>query len=424
MDKKLNNTLIEAYKKVQERYTAVGVIYPDKRGEFRLSVYAVNHTKSHGYRITEVNRAWSGRDYYVAKDLWRSWCRCCAGIRVCYDERSRYPYESGSWYNGRFSQRVSWAKEDDYWFFKGGIVVNPEALQQTKYRYCAWRGNSALELMKYIRIYKEHPKVELLSKANLTHLIQPSFLKKLEKDRDFARFFRDNFAFAAKSSRQDFVYAYRHGIGVEDARRHLSAVYNFKTLPNGFDRDKVAAYCDKRDVDPYDYIHYATNFIDAEWSLQDEQRLYPKDFHAAAAKASTEALEKTDPAEAKRQKERDARLLKVSKRMDRLLKTVRAQLGWRVGDMDIILPITKEQFRSEGNAMHNCISGYYARQMDTCICFFIYKGGQPFVDVEVGMDGSVRQCRENRNKPAAQDMVDIAEMVGRKIASSARRAVA
>lgn len=402
-----------------------GFIKPRPGGEFTLTVYAVNWTKTHGYRVAEVNRAWSDRPFYVCKDVWRNmW----GSISVEWDETSHRRGLECQWYNGRWGKKVRWDKHGGYWYAPWVKIVNMDALKETAYRYCGYEFyDGGLSLVEYTTLWKRHKGVELLAKAGLTSLISEKMAAKMERDRGFALFVRANAKEIAaghlRSGRchraNTVVCAYKNGWTVEEAWDRENARYSLNRAPKGIDRSALYAYLKKNDIDIEDYYGYCGEVAKAGEDILAFGVTYPKDFHSAR----TRMQRKIEKAEKRRNAERDAALKSLAERINALLERMTKRLAWRVGDFSVTVPTTQKEFRDEGNAMHNCMAGYYSPCAEgKTVCFFVKRGGRRVADVEMSpSSGKVVQCRAKFNKPADSETVKFSKAVAKEVAKMLRR---
>lgn len=396
-----------------------GYIKVQGNGEFRLDTYAISVTKTYGVQMTEVNRAWSDKPTYRCKNVWKNiW----GMTMIEFDEKRGRPGQEGQWYNGKWGRAVHW-KNGDSWYMPTVHLRNPEALKETKYRYCGYEGyRGGLSLMAYVRLYKEHKEVEFLSRAGLHRFIDASFLKRMAANKALRDFFRSNVRriLAAKDcfSPTDVIRARANGWSLEKAHEIEYARHKYHWAPKGIDRVQLHRYLRKNGIAPWDYRHYVDFVEQAKMDINGFGMAFPKDFD----KAVIDMQKRIARAKAKEERLREAALMELATRINTLIEKMRNRLAWRVGDYSVVVPQKRRDFVREGKAMHNCIGGYFEMCADgDSACFFIRKNGKRLADVEMSAkDGSVRQCRLVCNGPADDETMNFAKLVAKKILPAVR----
>lgn len=418
--------LVDTYKKESPfvQTALYGVFKTRPNGEFTLTTYAVNYTKTFGYRVTEVNRMWSDRPYYVCKNLWRGmW----GGIHVEWDERRNRPQESYGWYEGRWSRRVNWRKDGAMWWLGYIRYINLDALQETKYRYCGYESyKGPLTLMQYVNLWKRHKELEFVSKAGLSQFATDRWIERLKRDRGlfaFVRMHLDEIKRGAENGRRftpsTVVRAYVNRWTLEKAYHADWVRYCYQNAPKGVDREKLHDYLVKNDIDFYDYIGYCREVAAAKEDILAFGVTFPRDFHEARKKMQ----KRIERARAKEDRERVAALKAIAERIYALLDKMAAKLAWRTGEFSVVVPTTRLDFRREGAKMHNCIGGYFESCADgDTFCFFVNRNGKRVADVEMSpSSGKVLQCRAKMNDPTDSETRAYASKVARKVAGIIRR---
>ena len=428
MTKTERQYVLEAYQRDRHKYQTqlYGFIKPRLHGEFTLTVYAVRDTSRKGIRITEVNRAWSDKPYFVCKNIWKNiW----GTTMVEFDEERNRPQESYGWYRNKWGHNMDWDKSSS-WFMQYVRYANLDRLAETKYKYCAYaQYKGDMPLVPYCRLSLKYKDVELLAKNNLSQFVQPKMLARLSADKPFRNYFRSQVReIAEKHIRpQVLIRAYKHGWTIAQAKTEEFIRYNYNQAPAGIDRRELHKYLKKYDIDFYDYLHYCEDVERAEMDILAFGTTFPQDFHAAETAVREryrqilrrrEQILRRREAQRRREEIKEAKLRrKITERLNRLLDEMKVKLAFRVGDFTAIIPATREQFRDEGQTMRNCIGGYYDRHMrGETFCFFIRKDGKPHADVEMSITGKIRQCRLYANGKADTETYNAAEEMAKYFA--------
>ncbi len=430
MKNAIKKKLIEYWQTTPRDYRSqiYGIITPRAGGEFTLTCYSVKETKRYGIQMTEVNRAWSDRDYYQYKNIWKNWF---GSTMIDFDEQRNHPQESYAWYNGKWGAKMKWSNGGE-WFMPYVKYINLDALAETRYKYCAYdRYNGNLSLIHYCRLFAKHKEVEHLSKGCYWEFINEKFLDKMKADKGLRDFFRSQ----TKTITHEFLHnggriyrpshvirAYRNKWTLEKTWEVEWARYALRKAPKGVDRIELAHYLNKNNIDAYDYYHYAETVAKAKEDILAFGNTFPKDFH----KHEKKMQKKIAIAKAKEDREREEALKKIADRINALLERMSKRLAWRVGDYTVVMPTTRKEFVAEGNAMHNCIGGYFEKCADgETICFFIRKNGKRLADVEISpTTGAIRQCRAKYNNDTDKDTRDFAMVFGKKLANMMKRKAA
>lgn len=383
-----------------------GFIKPRLHGEFTLTVYAVRNTKAKGVRIIEVNRAWSDRPYFICKDIWQNvWGQ----TMVEFDEMRNRPQESYGWYRGRWgNNHVKWNEDGKHtsWFMQDVRYANLDALASTKYKYCAFdRYQGEMSLVEYCRLCVRHKEVELLAKNDLNSFIVPRFLDRLAADKSLHDFFRSNVrtiianADRATYTPQMLIRAHANGWTLQRALETEIARYRLTRAPKGINRMDLAKYIAANNLSVDEYLDYCRIVSLLGLDIHAFGYTFPRDFQTTAAQLHAQYDEHLRRQNEERKRKYEAALKRTAARINYLLERAKKRLAWRVGDLSVIIPHTQEEFTAEGHAMRNCIGGYYRRQADgSTFCFFIRKNGEPHADVEMSLNGRIKQCYTAGNK--------------------------
>ena len=406
---------LEPYNSVTEFF---GVVKP-RGGEFTLTVYAVNLTKTYGFRYAECLRAWSDRDWYVQKNVWYT---IYGGMTVEWDEAKNRVGLEAQWYRDRWGVRLPIKGVSRVNFASRVRYLNLKELDSTEYRWCGYGFyNGPLTLVEYARLWRRHKGVELLSKANLWRLVDERACSKMERDRGFAQFVRANAGTlnSGPYTTQTAIRAYRNGWTLEKAREVEEARYTLRKAPKGIDRMELMKYLKRNDIDAYDYFSYCADVERAKEDILAFGVTFPRDFHEARKKMQ----KRIKRAQAREDRERAEALRRLADEVNALLDKMADRLAWRVGEYSVVVPVTRADFVAEGRRMRNCIGGYFDRSADgeTAI-FFLSRNGKRVADVESSpSSGAVRQCRGKCNANTDRETRLVASAVAKVVAKASKR---
>ncbi len=423
--------LVKAWRSKNDhhRMEVFGIITPRDNGEFTLNCYAIKETKRYGLQMTEVTRAWSDRLYYQPKNIWKGGL---GGFQkmVEFDEERGKKHLSGGWYCGRWGDAVFWGRKDQ-WFIPYTCYINLDALAETKYKYCAFdQYKGDLSLVPYCRLFKSHKEVELLAKNRLHSFISETFLDRMARDKGLAAFFRSHIGELRHYTINEVTRAYKHGWTLAKALKANRISAEMRGAPKGVDKFALKRYLTKNDVAFWDYKHYAETVAQAGEDILSFGNTFPRDFHAHEKKMQRKAkralaLKRRQEREAleRQDREREEALKLIAARLNGILDRMSKRLAWRVGDYTVVIPATQKQFIAEGNAMRNCIGGYYEQcAAGDAICFFIRKDGKRLADVEADpKSGKLRQCRAKCNKAVDDETRAFAASVAKELVEKMRK---
>lgn len=134
---------------------------------------------------------------------------------------SRYP----KWYADG-----EWGYHDEKYFNVPASILNRDYIKKFKqYKYsCAELCNS-YNLMKYLRIYEQHPQVEYLMKLGLDNFaFSKQIIQKLEKDKKFRKWIYQN---SMELSHCRYIttalYAYKNNKSVDYSEKYISLTKSF-----------------------------------------------------------------------------------------------------------------------------------------------------------------------------------------------------
>ena len=238
-------------------------------------------------------------------------------------------------------------------------VINPELLKKTRrFRWAAWEPACCDNILDYLKVYREHPEIELLSKSGLgRYCTKVTIVRKLKTDKAFRQFFMQN----AETIKRDrigadvIMKAYTNGLTLFDAWREIEARRKFKgyRLPAGISALKALAYADTKRIRINEYTNYLHNCQTLGLNLTDTKVTYPKAF-------SQRDRNLQDQVDAIRRKEN----AKQIETMNSKLAAIAEKWSWlelKGRDYCITIPRTEQEFTEVGRAMINCLSQYSAK---------------------------------------------------------------
>lgn len=305
---------------------------------------------------------------------------------------------TGWGYNGRWETEV-YARRGPW---KISVpVVNPELLKQTRrFRWAPWtpaRGH----LLDYLKVYKDHPQIELLAKAGLGRFsLNTGLLTRLETNEPFRRFFMKNMAEIKRSRMVNIpiIYkAFQSGMSLSEAWQEFEARRSFSGygLPRSLSAVKALRYMGKHSVKMGDYTHHLKNCQALELDLADTKVSFPKQFRHRRQIVQEQA-------DALRIKQNAKKCAK----MNRQLAGIADKWSWlerKRGAYQLVVPRSEQEFSAEGKALASCLNERYAAKAASgeVLVVFVRQRNRPdeaFVAVEYNLKREVvTQCYGIKN---------------------------
>ena len=362
-----------------------------KRGNV-LRIFAYRWKKMEELMIKEVIRKSPDEEGLVVRDMYLT---AMCGWKVLFSRQRKKSY---NWYGYCYYD----IREEDYgcwnWYDKIGIrypVINPEILKETEFEYCGWSEKIGMDLVDYLRLWKEHPEVEYFGKIGLYP--KKSLLNKVKKDKGFAKFLWNNrdveWQYYLAS---DIIRAYDKHISLEEGReigeekrsadsfcREIRALKGLKV-----DRVKIYRYCIKNGINGA-YSDYLDAIMNLGMDLEDTKNLFPKDFRRMHDLRINEwASEK-----AKRdQRERRKLSIRFKEAAENYQK-----YAFQDGSFCIVIPKGIRDLQHEGKILKHCVGkmGYDVKMVNgTSFIAFLRKmddPGTPYVTIEFDLKRKIIQ---------------------------------
>ncbi len=342
-----------------------------------------------------------------------------------------YPKDVRNTYYGY--QETKFEKEDfNVWneekvdlFGRNIPILNLGVLAETKYKYCAYPENC--DLMHYLAIYDKDNAVEFFGKCGLYPY--PSLVKLAKKDKSLCRFIRDNAAEIDLYGPQAALYAFKHNVGVVEARRLCEEKARIDRMvredipevkETGIDRKRLVEYLEKQKAGTHrrGFYYFASSYNDylravkaLGLDLNDTKNIFPNDFK----RMHDLRIDEYTALEAKKDMIKRKKLYNDFAKKARELK----RLEWSAGGYCVVIPDDISDLIREGNILHHCVGkmGYDLKVIKgTSIIAFLRKTEDketPLYTVEYRIDlGKIAQCYGRNDTVPAQEIRDLAEEWG------------
>ncbi len=293
-------------------------------------------------------------------------------------------------------------------------VVNHELLKKTRrFKWSAWTPENG-HLLDYLKVYREHPEIEFLSKCGLGRLCTKlSLVLKLKVDRQFRQFFSRNVD-AIRNNRHFNVpvilKAYSKGISFGEASKQIGIRQWFHgyCLPRSICAQKAMRYINKRGMSRSQYTDYLHNCQKLDLNLADTKVSFPKNFNdrRQAVQDRIDAIIRAE--NAVKFAEMNRQLAGIAKKWSRLARND--------GAYRIVIPQSEQEFKDEGKGMANCLGQYADRvARGECVVVFVHQSSRPeeaFVAAAYDPKRKiVTQCYGVKNSNPSKKVRDFVESV-------------
>lgn len=199
-------------------------------------------------------------------------------------------YEQGLQKSERWYESTDWGCSDDKFFDPFAPIVNREYLDTfPEYKYSTVNLYCGVDILKYLRFYKQYPQIEYLMKAGLdNYIFSKQILKKTGKDKRFVKWLMKNHTeLSIKNYYVDVILtSFRTGKTLAEIQAYriykmqLSKESTLKELCVFFknDLEKFVLYLHKKNTNPYSYQNYLDACQYLGLDMNEEKNRYPHDF--------------------------------------------------------------------------------------------------------------------------------------------------
>ncbi|MBR4523682.1 MAG: PcfJ domain-containing protein [Kiritimatiellae bacterium] len=283
------------------------------------------------------------------------------------------------------------------------VVVNPEALQGTRFEYAGYRRGCGHAILKYLTMAEDWPEVEYLAKADMYWAMSPAILSALRRDRALLAKLKERKGELAKAQFEPglILHALRHDCSVAAAREHFDFAGAWSkigsllmAMPLGelhLDYERLRRAVKKWRVNASEYFRYLGSARHAGLDLKSDGVKYPPT--KGGREAFMARLERIEADVARlnalaRRKEA-ARLRALDKQMapEFELLSNAIKLDWRIPEgLSVRVPTSQRELRRYGAEMRNCVgNGDYWRRMvaGKCVILEMLEGGKAAYCVEI-----------------------------------------
>lgn len=300
-----------------------------------------------------------------------------AGYKVgwFYEGLSKYK----NWYESK-----EWGWGEDKMFDPYAPIVNIDYLTKyPEYKYSAFELYKGVDIFRYLRVYEEHPGVEMLVKIGLEEYTHNStIIKKCEQDKSFRKWLFKN-AEALRIRRyyvQAVLFAYNRKMDLDEAQsreriKKSLMSKDYKAIREAIKKDYFGFndYITTQKLSYYQYKDYAEACLYLGLDMTLAKNRYPHEFRKwhdirTDQYATAKALERME-----KEKEFTAQFAAVAEKYLPLQRN---------GKDDYIIVIAKSpaELVKEGSSLHHCVGRMnYDQKMvrEETLIFFIRRKDEP-----------------------------------------------
>jgi hypothetical protein len=243
--------------------------------------------------------------------------------------------------------------------------------------------------------------------------LSPVLMAKVDKDPQFRSFLWKNHKEVALYGVQALMYAYKHNISVEEARRVCSVKNSIdrevafmvpEVKGTKIDRGKLLDYVLDLKEGSGSYNDYLKAIKALKLDLKDTKNVFPRDFKAM----HDLRIGEYSSLKAKLDKEnRDKLYRDFAHRCEALMS-----LEYTSGDLSVKIPSSIDDLIAEGDALHHCVGrlGYDLKVVEgKSIIAFIRKNSdlsKPYVTAEYSIkEEKIRQCYADHNTQPPSEVI-------------------
>lgn len=315
------------------------------------------------------------------------------------------------WYEGE------WGWIADKYFDPFALPVNPEyALSLKEFKYSAVNLHTGENTIKYLRLYRNYPYIEMLTKLGLHRYVNSVQLLRLaNKDKRFRKFICKN-AEVLRNNRyyvQSIVKAYRQGMPIDDVdkriklTRELCCKDYYPQIKELFKEDNQALieYLIKQKVSIAVYYDYFKACRKLGLDLSIERNLFPKDFYHWHNVRIDEYRTQQAIKDERQRKELFDKFLTVSNKY--------FSMEHKNNAFAVVIAKSPTELKTEGKALHHCVGsmGYEQKVVrEESLIFFVRNIEDikvPFVTIEYSLKNKqILQCYGEHNTRPNEDVLD------------------
>ena len=344
----------------------------------------------------------------------------------CFVKDMVYYYVSGytvGWYNEglykkpRWSDYRDWGYAEDKSFDPCAYVINREyALSFDEYKYSAVDKFNGWKTFDYLRLYKQYPEIEYLTKIGLPSyiILSKSILNKMKKDNKFRKFIIHNINIIKNKHPKitTIIYAYNKNKTLDEAIREQWYINFYKDkaskeirsiLTNN--QNKIIKYITENSISQYSYRDYLIACNTLHIDLNINKNLIPKDFNYWHDTRILEMQAMLKEIDEEKKKEKYKLFKEIANKYTKLENSNNTYV--------IIIAKSPEELKKEGETLNHCVGrmGYDEKFIkEQSLIFFVREHNEinkSLVTVEYSIkDNDIIQCHGINNSRPNEDILN------------------
>ncbi len=326
-------------------------------------------------------------------------------------------YSEGLYKHPRWSDYRNWGYTEDKLFDPCAYVINPEyALTFDEYKYSAVDKFNRWETLNYLKLYKQYPEIEYLTKIGLPSyiILSKSILNKMKKDNKFRKFIIHNINIIKNKHPKitTIIYAYNKNKTLDEAIREQWYINFYKDkaskeirsiLTNN--QNKIIKYITENSISQYSYRDYLIACNTLHIDLNINKNLIPKDFNYWHDTRILEMQAKLKEIDEEKKKEKFKLFKEIANKYIKLENSNNIYA--------IIIAKSPEELKKEGETLNHCVGrmGYDEKFIkEQSLIFFVREHNEinkSLVTVEYSIkDNDIIQCHGINNSRPNEDILN------------------
>lgn len=332
------------------------------------------------------------------------------------------------WYREGISKWSSWVdydwgwNDDKYFQMQTATIVNKEYIAKLKdYKYSAIDLYKYTDVFKYLRLYEQYPKAELLVKCGLSNLAtSKQILRLCNKDKNFCKWlFKNKDEIAIGSSYiSSLIKAYRTNkpIKLTNQIDYFNRNYNnYKNELKDFlqpnESEKFITYIVNQNTNVASFVDYlnACNFLGI--NMNENKNRYPHDFQYWHNVRIDEMHTKQAEIDKEKRKELYDSFSNVANKYEALQRNLK-------DNFVVIIAKSPSELVHEGDFLHHCVGRMNYDQKfvrEESLIFFVRNKEDiqtPFVTLEYSLKNhKILQCYADHDTKPENNVLDFVNKV-------------
>lgn len=327
------------------------------------------------------------------------------------------------WFREGISKWSTWVdydwgwNDDKYFQMQTATIVNKEYISKLKdYKYSAIDLYKYSDIFKYLRLYEQYPKAELLVKCGLSHLAtSKQILRLCDKDKNFCKWLFKNKNEIAKDSSyiSSLIKAYKTNKPIKLTnqidyfkRNYNSCKNELKDFLKPNESEKFITYIVNQNTNVASFIDYikACNFLGL--NMNENKNRYPHNFQYWHDVRIDEMHTKQAEIDKEKRKELYDSFSLVASKYEALQRNLK-------DNFVVIIAKSPGELVHEGDFLHHCVGRMNYDQKfvrEESLIFFVRNkedAQTPFVTLEYSLKNhKILQCYADHDSKQNDEVLD------------------